>query len=36
VSVVLTAAVALSPTEEEIRGEAELMDRIGKLRSETS
>ena len=34
VSVVLTAAVALSPTEEEIRGEAELMDRLGKARSE--
>jgi NO-binding membrane sensor protein with MHYT domain len=33
VSVILTAAVALSPTEDEIRGEAELMDRIGKLGS---
>jgi NO-binding membrane sensor protein with MHYT domain len=34
VSVILTAAVALSPSAEEIVGEAELMGRIGKLRSE--
>jgi hypothetical protein len=36
VSVVLTVTVALSPTEDEIRGEAELMERIGRLRSEAS
>jgi len=36
VSVVLTAAVARSPTEEEILGEVDLMDRIGRLRSQES
>jgi len=30
----LTATIALSPTEDEIRGEAELMNRIDSLRSE--
>jgi NO-binding membrane sensor protein with MHYT domain len=34
VSVILTVTIALSPTEDEIRGEAELMDRIDRLRSE--
>lgn len=35
VSFVLTATVALSPTEDEIRSEAELRERIGRLRSGT-
>ena len=35
VTFVLTATVALSPSDEEIRSEAALMERIDKLRSET-
>ena len=35
VTFVLTAAVALSPNDEEIRSETELMERINRLRSET-
>ncbi|HTW00526.1 MAG TPA: MHYT domain-containing protein [Streptosporangiaceae bacterium] len=35
VTFVLTAAVALSPNDEEIRTESDLMERIDKLRSET-
>lgn len=35
VAFILTATIALSPSEEEIRGEAELMSRIDRLRSET-
>jgi len=34
VAFVLIATIALSPTEQEIRHEAGLMDRIGKLRSQ--
>jgi len=34
VAFVLTATIVLSPTEDEIRGEAELMNRIGRLRSD--
>ncbi len=34
IAFVLTATIALSPTEDEIRGEAELMNRIDSLRSE--
>lgn len=36
ISFVLTATVALSPTEDEIRSEADLMDRIDRLRSDAS
>ena len=35
VSFILTATIALSPNEDEIRGEAELMSRIDSLRSQT-
>ena len=35
VTFVLTAAVALSPSDQEIAAESDLMERIGKLRSET-
>jgi len=35
VAFVLIATIALSPTEQEIRHEADLMDRIGKLRSQS-
>jgi hypothetical protein len=35
VTFVLTAAVALSPNDEEIRTETDLMERISKLRSGT-
>jgi NO-binding membrane sensor protein with MHYT domain len=35
VAFILTATIALSPSEDEIRGEAELMSRIDRLRSET-
>jgi NO-binding membrane sensor protein with MHYT domain len=34
IAFVLTATIALSPTEDEIRGEAELMSRIERLRSD--
>jgi NO-binding membrane sensor protein with MHYT domain len=35
VAFILTATIALSPSEDEIRGEAELMNRIDRLRSQT-
>jgi NO-binding membrane sensor protein with MHYT domain len=35
VAFILTATIALSPSEDEIRGEAELMNRIDRLRSES-
>jgi NO-binding membrane sensor protein with MHYT domain len=35
IAFILTATIALSPSEDEIRGEAELMNRIDRLRSET-
>jgi len=36
VAFILTATIALSPTEDEIRGETELMNRIDSLRSEVA